>query len=127
MFACTRISKEIEKDNYESGCHGKRTCVMDERCDIVAETVAELLKKISDRLCLDIDDVFIADDTDSAIGRISYNRLETDDGDKPTRRIEADWRAGKFDLWLADYDMLIEWRDSRPLRIEEFAGVKFHR
>lgn len=128
VYACTSIKKRVEDDSYEHGADpDSQRCVMFENVNMAASSLSVLIKVIGERLGLEIDDVWFPgvgdDDT-----RISFNRLENDDGDEPTEGEMEDFRAGKRKLYLADYDFLIEKRETSPVTLEEFqaAGIKTH-
>jgi hypothetical protein len=129
VYACTHVEKCAEKDHFESGCDLRsRVCVLHERCNVQADTLPGLLKALGKHFYVDIDDVFVPDDDNGDITRIGYNRLENEDGDEPSQEQQRRWKAGKENLYLADYDFLIEKRTVEPIRMEEFqaAGIKSH-
>ncbi len=127
-YFCTYVSKEVRVDNYETGCETERVCTMAKRCDVGADTVPELLKAIGERYGLDVDDLFIPGDDDDDITHVGFNRNETADGYEPTERELKGFKRGTVKLWLADYTFAVEYRETRPLRLEEIsaAGIKTH-
>lgn len=58
MFCCNHIEKEVCVDHYETGCEMDRTCILSDKCDFRAETVAGLLEKIGAHYGLEIEDVW---------------------------------------------------------------------
>ncbi len=127
VYACTHVSKRVEKDFFETGCDpGSGHFTMDEHSDVTGLDMAELLSKLGDRYGLDIDDVWIADEQPEleGVSRIGYNRLECDDGTPPDRHEEYEWRHDQRRyLWLADYDFMVEKRTVEHVPIGEIMGV----
>ena len=128
IFACTHYDKHAEQDNFEGGCMPQtRRCVFSRYVTVTGESMPDLIKNISRELCLDCEDEswFIPMD-DGTISFMSFNRIENDDGDEPTSKQDAEWKAGELDLWLADYTFHIEKRVVSPVSPEDLQGVKFH-
>ena len=121
MFFCTRVAKEIERDHYEKGFYGVRTCVMDDRCDLRSGTLTGLVAEICGRyglsaewLCADADD----------LSSISLNRTENKNGDDPSQHELDLFRDGRLDLWLAEYTLFIEVREVvRTITIDELHSL----
>jgi hypothetical protein len=124
LYACTHVAKDVEIDNFERGCDpATRACIMAERMNVTSGTLPGLLEAIAERLGLDLDDVWVPEETLTYIG---YNRLENGDGDEPTKEAQRRWKKGKETLYLADYYFAIERRTVEPVSREEFAGIKHH-
>ena len=130
VYACIHIEKDAEKDSYEHGVDPKsRTGIYSDAVNILARDLPGLIKAIGDHCGMEIDDVwFPGGDPGDEDTRISFNRLEDDDGDEPSKSDMEEFKAGKRTLWLADYDFLIEKRVTCPVTLEEFkaAGIKTH-
>lgn len=128
VYAATFVDKEIETDDYDRGCIGPRSCVWHERLNVQAPSLAELIAKLSEKLDLDIDDIFIPSDESEEVDRIGYNRLENEEGYEPTAQEKKAWKLGKVTLYLADYTFAIEKYETLPIKAEEFAtaGITTH-
>ena len=126
VFACTFIEKRAQEDDFAHGCDLDTLVVtMQERVNITAPSLPELLQQIGKTYCLDLDDVWI-DDDDGGVSGISYNRLELADCDEPDKRQIELWKQGKLTLYLVDFDFSIEQRHVGVVPVEAFQGVKFH-
>jgi hypothetical protein len=124
LYACTRLAKDVEIDRFENGCDPTtRTCVLAERMNVTSGTLPGLLEAIAERLGLDLDDVWVPEETLTYIG---YNRLENGDGDEPTKAQKRRWKKGTETLYLADYYFAIEKRTVEPVSRQEFAGIEHH-
>lgn len=128
LFACTYYDKYAEQDNFNKGYipHTRR-CVFSRHVIVTGESMKDLIKNISRELCLDCENEswWIPMDKDT-VRLMSFNRFENDDGDKPTAKQDAQWKADELDLWLADYTFHIEKRVVSPVSPEDLQGVKFH-
>jgi hypothetical protein len=126
LYACTFIEKEAEVDSWETGCDpSTRTCVMNERVNIAAPTLALLIQSIGNYLGLEIDDVWVPEQES---GHIGFNRLEDAEGNEPSERLKEAWKADKAKLYLADYHFAIEKRQVSTVDRAEFDqfSVKHH-
>ena len=127
IYACYHISKDVERDEHEKGCVGGRRCVLDERINVISDSLSGLFKELGARYGLDIDDLWIADDGDD-ITRVGFSRTENADGDAPSDLDLDRWKRGKLEMWLADYGFLIEARTVWQISRSEIAaaGIKTH-
>lgn len=125
VYACTFIEKEVEVDDFEKGCIGGRTCVMNQRVNIVAPTLSLLIESIGNYMSLNIDDVWLPEQESTHIG---FNRLEDADGNPASQRLEAAWKHGEAKLYLADYHFAIERRVVSVISRQDFdvAEIKVH-
>jgi len=127
-YACTFIEKEVEDDSYENGIDPtSRRCLLNERVNIEAESFGELVQKLGDYLGMTIDDLFINEEQEF-IEWFGFNRLENADSDEPTEREMDEFRAGKRDLYAADYTFHVEKREVSAIAVDEIraAGLKTH-
>lgn len=129
VFACTFIEKRSQEDDFDHGCDPDTLVVtMQERVNITAPSLSELLQQIGRTYFLDLDNVWIDDDDDGdGISRISYNRLELANCDEPNKRQLGLWRRGKLKLFLVDFDFAIEQRYVGAVPVDTFQNVKHHR
>lgn len=127
VYACSYVEKDVERDSYEHGCTGDRSCMMAESCNIEADSLPGLIKAIGDRFCLDMDDIWLPGE-DGVENYIGYNRLEDSNGDviESNSRDFDLFKAGKLDAWLADYTFHIEIREVSGVPTAEFADIKHH-
>jgi len=126
VFACTFIEKRAQEDDFDHGCDPDTLVVtMHERVNITALSLPELLQQIGRTYCLDLDDVWIEDDTDG-VRRISYNRLELANCDEPDKRQLEQWKRGKLTLYLVDFDFCIEQRQVEAVPVDAFRDLKHH-
>lgn len=103
-YACVHVIKDVEEDHFDKGCIGKRSTVMAERVDIVADSLPDLLKAIAERFGLTLDYLSIDGN------RVSVNRLENASGYAPSASQETRWKAGQLRMYLADYSFIVERR-----------------
>jgi hypothetical protein len=94
IYAATHIDKEVVKDDYHAGEIGRRTCLLHEGINITAPTLKELIEKIEAAYALDIDHVFVREDS------FSYNRTEDDDGNEADEHDIALWKENKNSFGL---------------------------
>lgn len=128
IFSCTHYEKCVEQDSFMKGCMpGTRRCVFSRTVTVTGESMPELIKNISRELCIDCESEswWIPMDNGTT-SFMSFNRRENDDGDKPSTKQYIEWRAGRLDLWLADYTFHIEKRVVSPVSTEDLQGVKFY-
>lgn len=123
MFVCTHVEKRVTVDNWQNGCDVDSRCVMLDAIDIAADSMQALILAIGEQFDLALETVWIPE---FPAGRIGYNRLETETGGVPTAAEMEAWKHGKEALYLADYDFLIERRETSDVDESEFAGVAFH-
>lgn len=125
IYACTRISKEVCVDDFENGCELKRTCVMDEVCNIRAPSMPELIEKLGEAYGLKkIDNVFLPNGLGPDVAWFGFNRLEDSEGNEPSPMVEGLWKKGRRKLWLADYSFSVEKRVVSDLTAEDFKGIE---
>lgn len=123
QYVCTFVEKRVEKDDYEKGCDGSARTVMQDRVNLRSDTLGGLIDVIRDYYGLALDDLFIPGEDDEPVTRFGFNRLEDADGNPPTKSEEAHWRKGKYTLYLADYDFIVERRETSPIDPAEFAAL----
>ena len=125
VFACTFIEKRAQEDNFDHGCDPDTLVVtMQERVNITAPSIAELLQKIGTTYCLDLDDVWI--DDEGGVTRLGFNRLELANCDEPTERQLEQWKRGKLTVYLVDFDFAVEQRQVCAVLAGAFQNVKHH-
>ena len=125
VFACTFIEKRAQEDDFDHGCDPDTLVVtMQERVNITAPSLPELLQQIGRTYCLDLDHVWI--DDEDGVSRISYKRLELASCDEPDKRQLGLWKRGKLTLFLVDFDFAIEQRYVGAVPVEAFRNVKHH-
>lgn len=129
FYRCHHISKEVELDHYENGCDSKsRTCTMSQPVNLMASTMAKLLKNVSDYLGHDE-----PDEHDSywlgAIesGVVTFNRVENRDGNEPTDHEQEQFKTGAIALWLADYELHVDKVTITPVNPADFEGIPTHK
>lgn len=128
IFACTHYDKHAELDSFTEGCMPEtRRCVLSRSVNVTGKSMLDLIKNISRELCLDCENEswWIPMDN-GTISFMSFNRIETDEGDEPTTKQDSQWKADELNLWLADYTFHIEKRVVSPVSPEDLQGVKFH-
>ena len=126
VFACTFIEKRAQEDDFDHGCDPDTLVVtMQERVNITAPSLPELLQQIGRTYCLDLDHVWI--DDEDGVSRISYKRLELANCDEPDKRQLGLWKRGKLTLFLVDFDFAIEQRHVGAVPVEAFRSVKHHK
>lgn len=121
-YACTYVVKSAEEDNFEKGCIGKATTILAQSCDVTAPTLKELIEKLSNEFFVDMSYLFIPD-RDQPVEFISYNQLETADGDTPDEQQRDMWKKGELKLFLCDYTFQVERRMTSPIEFGEFAAL----
>lgn len=130
LFACTFIEKRAQEDDFDHGCDSDTLVVtMQERVNITAPSLPELLQQIGTTYCLDLDDVWLDDGNNGGndgVSRVSYNRLELANCDEPDKRQLALWKRGKLTLYLVDFDFSVEQRYVGAVPGEAFQSVKHH-
>lgn len=129
-YACTFIQKTAQEDHYEGGCDPDTlVCTMSEGCDLTAPSLPELIRKLNDHFCLDIDDVFLPIDSDEdEVTYFGYTRLEDVACNEPTPAQLKDWQKGRINLYLCHFTFSIEKRVVSHITAKEFveAGIKTH-
>lgn len=118
VYACTFVEKTAEEDNYEKGLTGKRQTILWDKCNIVAETLLELVDKIKNNFGVDFSYVFLQCDDEPA--RFTTSQLENADSETPTLQEKQAWEKGEVKLYLCDYSFLVEKRKVEPIPTEEF-------
>lgn len=128
LFVCMHYEKYVEQDSFNKGCIPiTRRCVISRTVTVTGESMKDLVKNLSLELCLDCEkESWWIPMDDGEVSFMSFDRLENDDGDKPTTKQDTEWKAGELDLWLADYTFHIEKRVVSPVSPEDLQGVKFH-
>jgi len=109
LIKVTSFSKDAEKDSWEEGVYGPCSDIFYEtNLGLVdMENIDDVLLELSgwgpssDRM-----DWFIFED-----GRITMNRTEDSNGNEPSDADMAMWKEGDIDLWLADYNVRLEFSD----------------
>jgi hypothetical protein len=119
MYYATYIEKLATVDHEETGCETTSRCIMSERINIGAKTMAELLEKIADAYGYDGSYWWMSEEGD----RVSFNVSE--DGDSNTLDIERMrqlWRRGEK-VFLCDYSFGVEYREVRAISHDEFKAA----
>ena len=126
VFACTFIEKRAQEDDFDHGCDPDTLVVtMQERVNITAPSLSELLQQIGKTYCLDLDDVWI--DEQDGVSRVRCNRLELANCDEPDKRQLGLWKLGKLTLFLVDFDFAIEQRHVGAVPVDAFQNVEHHK
>lgn len=127
IYACTHVTKEVAEDTYDQGAELERKCMMDESCNVIADTFAALIGQLQERYAITIDSLFIPD-SGEPITCVTWNRLETADSDVPSASDTAAWMEGEKRLWLADWTFHIQARSIVPITIADVkeSGVPYH-
>lgn len=99
------IEKTAEKDDYEKGIVGNGTTTISENKLGTFESIQKALEHLSKMYDFpkDIGNYFAFEE-----GRISTNRMEDADGGEASKAEIEQWKAGKKDLYLADFDIWLE-------------------
>ncbi len=127
VYACTHMDKMASDWSPTEGAGTSYRCIMDESCNIRADSLPLLIERIGARYFLAMDSLFVSDD-DSEVSHVGFNRVETGDSDEPSNAELAEWEAGNLTLYLCDYTFSIEKRTVSPITLDEFAsaGIETH-
>lgn len=115
VMECTE--KTVEEDSYNHGVllNGKSKASFSMDIIVKDANLKKCVEKAFQSLGMrytGIDDVFIDD------GRIVMSREENDEGDEPSQQEMQDFKEGKTNLWLANYDWSISYRIDNQLNAE---------
>lgn len=84
MLALVYMAKEVEKDNYEKGCHGGLSFLYDEKFTVYFNDTAELKKKLgqwaSERFDVKAEDFASFVNNEIENDRFDYNQSEDAEG-----------------------------------------------
>ena len=117
-FELRNIFKFAEEDNYTEGCLPQTAQDSMIAGPIAGDTLAELLKKFADMVGGDVSDIVINPCEDDP-SRIELQLTENADGYEPTARENADFVAGKINLYAVTYTAYVEEVTRTPLNIGE--------
>lgn len=99
------IQKSAEKDDFEEGIIGGESVTISENRLGTFESIDKALEHLNKKYDFpkDIGNYFAFEE-----GRITTNRMEDADGAEASKSELEDWKKGKKDLWLADFDIWLE-------------------
>ena len=97
------LAKEVSEDNYEEGEIGDRQLIMDEKIGKKFDSFDAFKKYCSDTWGLEDNQGWSVVDN-----RLTYQRLENDQGIEASPLEQGLWKKGKRKLWSADYDFVVE-------------------
>jgi hypothetical protein len=129
VYACTFVSKEAERDDYEHGCDpDSRVTTMHESVNITAATLAGLVEKLDDHYFLEAkpgENEFHFDEINEC-SDLLFERLETNDCNLPSKQQMEEWKAGRLMLFACSYRFSVEKRVVDDVSPDEFkaAGIK---
>ena len=102
------VSKYSEIDNYDSGCEGNGMySSFDWQTEVeVTDTVEAAIQTLNTIIT---EEFGFSEYSECATepGILSYDCLETNEGEKPTEREIQRWKDGKLVLYCAHYDFFI--------------------
>lgn len=114
-FYITSISKTVQKDNFEHGCDGKvRIAIAEGNQGVVGVLEKDGVASLKGLLSKLVKQYAFPDENAGWVafesGRISVNRLEdaTSCEVKENDQDYVEFKEGKIDLWLADYNVTFE-------------------
>jgi hypothetical protein len=106
-FELRNIFKLSEEDNYEEGCLPQTAQDSMIAGPIAGDSLAELLKRFADMVGGDVSDIVI-NPCDDDPSRIELQTTENADGYAPTAQENADFAAGKINLYAVTYTAYVE-------------------
>jgi len=102
-YSAKYIIIETEVDDFEKGClPDTREIKHEERIDITAISLKELINKLAEKYYLDIDSVHLSD------SYISFSQTEDKEGTAAIKPQIDEWKKGNLNLWLTDYVFCVE-------------------
>ena len=117
-FELRNIFKIAEEDNYKNGCLPETAQESMIAGPIAGDTLVELLQRFADMVGGNVSDIVINPCEDDP-SRIELQSTENADGYEPTAQENADFVAGKINLYAVTYTAYVEEVTRTPLNIGE--------
>jgi hypothetical protein len=118
------------EDIYNEGETGRGNCCMRETCNIAAETLPQLIEKLSGEFGINSDlenwALFVSDDETGAV-RLDAQMLVDENNSEASPEQIKEWKRGKRKLWAAYIIFGIDIITEHPAVENDFEGVKIEK
>lgn len=118
-FVATFVEKRADRDYKDEGCEGKSRIIMAERINMSANTIPELLEKLSEMYGYDNEYWYVSE----CDGFIDFNQHEDGDSNPiDIDRMKFLWAKGG-PVYLCDYSFYIEFQVRRDVTSAELSDA----
>lgn len=118
MLEINGLLKHSEQDVFLQGCIPNTSFTVDVDVNFSAKTQSEIIKDVCDFLGIENNPENYLLNSCEETGRIDFQLLENDNGQKAIPAEVKRWKKGKCRLWCVTYSGIVEEVKRKPFKLE---------